>query len=310
MPESRTADPYLDATAAGPHGADALTGLLDRRRLLLGGAGALIAALHGGGRRVAAGERSAPPGRAEAAARIAELELVSAAPLPAMRSFYEGTLGLPVVERPGELTVTVGPSRLTFRPPAAEAGGAGDAGGAGGGAFYHFAFNVPQNQILAARAWQLERTPVIPPPGNLRDPRLPDDVVHFRHWDAHSVFFWDPAGNLLEHIARHTLGNTAHGPFSSAELLCVSEIGLIVDDVAAAAATLRRTFALADYHGASEQFNAVGDEHGLLLVMKRGRNLGFGEGRPAGVFPTAAAIRARRPAEVALAGYPHRVAAR
>jgi hypothetical protein len=80
--------------------------------------------------------------------------------------------------------------------------------------------------------------------------------------------------------------------------------------VAPAAAALRAAFALADYRGTSDRFNAVGDEHGLLLVMKRGRNLGFGEGKTSGIFPTAATIRAPRPAEVALAGYPHRVSAR
>jgi catechol-2,3-dioxygenase len=290
----------VDSRNFDTHAIDDALGGFDRRRLLVGAAGALIAALHGrGGRVAAAGAGPAPPDGRQPAARIAELELVSAAPLPAMRAFYEGALGLPVMEQPGELTVTAGASRLTFRP----------AGPDHGGAFYHFAFNIPENKILAARAWQRERTPLIPPGPTLRDPRFPDDVVHFRHWDAHSVFFWDPAGNLLEHIARHTLGNAAGGPFTSADLLCVSEIGLIVEDVAAAAATLREAFALADYRGTSDQFNAVGDEHGLLLVMKRGRNLGFGEGKPGAIFPTAATIRAPRPAELALPGYPYRVRA-
>ncbi len=277
---------------------------LDRRRLLLGAAGALVAALHGRGGRLAAAE-AAPAAAARRESRIAELELVSAAPLPAMRAFYGDSLGLPVEERPGELTVTAGSSRLTFRPA-----GPDQAGPDQGGAFYHFAFNIPENKIAAARAWQIERTPLIAPWETLRDPRFPDDVVHFRHWDAHSVFFWDPAGNLLEHIARHTLDNAAEGPFTSADLLCASEIGLIVDDVATTAATLRETFGLADYREASEQFTAVGDEHGLLLVMRRGRELGFGEGKTSGIFPTAAAIRAARPAAIALPGYPYRISAR
>lgn len=292
----------MPPTTTRPHSAPAAG--FDRRRLLLGAAGALVASLHGRGDAAAAEAGPAPQDRPRArpgpAARILDLELASAAPLPEMRAFYEGALGLPVAERPGELTVTAGASRLVFRP----------AGPEHRGAFYHFAFNVPENKILAARAWQLERTPLIPPWETLRDPRFPDDVVHFRHWDAHSVFFWDPAGNLLEHIARHTLGNAAPGPFTSADLLCASEIGLIVDDVAAAAAALRAAFDLADYRDASDQFNALGDEDGLLLVMKRGRELGFGEGKASGIFPTAATIRAAGPAEVALAGHPHRVVAR
>jgi hypothetical protein len=40
-----------------------------------------------------------------------------------------------------------------------------------------------------------------------------------------------------------------------------------------------------------------------------GRELGFGEGKASGIFPTTAAIRGSRPAEVALSGYPYRVSA-
>lgn len=37
-------------------------------------------------------------------------------------------------------------------------------------------------------------------------------------------------------------------------------------------------------------FTAVGDEAGLLLVIKRGRVLGFDEGRPAGIFAAKVAL--------------------
>ena len=147
------------------------------------------------------------------------------------------------------------------------------------------------------------------PGANLRDPSMPDDVVAFRNWNAHSVFFWDPAGNLVEHIARHDLDNGAPGPFSSDDILYASEIGIIVDDVDATAAGLKETFALEQYRGGSQAFRAIGDEHGLLLAMKRGRMLGFGEARPADVFPTEASIRGAAAARYRQKGFPYEILA-
>ncbi|HEX9732832.1 MAG TPA: hypothetical protein VGG06_12705 [Thermoanaerobaculia bacterium] len=258
------------------------------RRTFIAGASAstLLAALPGSG--------------GSDAHRIRSLRLATSTALGEMKRFYQETMELTVLaESRDELTIAAGATAITFFASAPEQGAP----------FYHFAFNIPENKILAARDWQLERTPLIPPWESLRDPDLPDEVVDFRHWNAHSVFFWDPAGNLLEHIARHELGNAASGPFTSGDVLYASEIGLVVDDVPAVAARLRETFGLATYVEGSEQFTPVGDAHGLLLVMKRGRNLGFGEGRPGGVFPTAAGLRASKEARFALPDFPYEVTA-
>ncbi len=251
--------------------------LWNRRQFLTGSAAALIAA-HADLTRVGASPASA----AGDAPRLLALRLACAAPLAEMRNFYHGQLGLPVLEETaGKLTLG-GATRLTFVRSKPEQGRP----------FYHFAFNIPENKIRLAREWQLKRTRIIPPSQGLRDPAFPDDIVAFRNWNAHSIFFWDPAGNLVEYIARHDLANAASGPFTSADLLYASEIGLVVDDVDSVASELKATFELEQYRGGSAAFRAIGDEHGLLLTMKRGRPLGFGEARSADVFPAAARIRA------------------
>ena len=84
-----------------------------------------------------------------------------------------------------------------------------------------------------------------------------------------------PAGNVVEYIARHDLKNGDSGPFGWADILYASEIGLIVDDVAATAAKVTDVAAVTQYKGGSDQFMAMGDEYGLLLVMKRGRVIDF-----------------------------------
>src|SRR5690606_32649521 len=115
-------------------------------------------------------------------------------------------------------------------------------------------------------------------------------------WNAHSVFFFDPAGNVVEYIARHDLANAAPGDFGVDDILYASEIAFVVDDVPGAAETLAEAAGAGLYRGSSDQFAAVGDELGLLLVMKRGRVISFDspERKAVDVFPSRAAIRAAR----------------
>ena len=240
------------------------------------------------------------PGPAGDGPRLRSLELLTAAPLAKMKAFYHDALGLRVAEdKPDRLTVDAGQTRLTFRP----------AGKDDGSPFYHFAFNIPENKVRAAHTWQSKRTPLLPIPERLRDPEFPDDVVHYRHWDAHSVFFFDPAGNVVEYIARHTLKNAAGGEFASADILYASEIAFVVDDVTAATAGLAAAVGVGKYKDASAEFAALGDEHGLLLVMKRGRVISFDspDKKAVAVFPTTATVRGGRRAEYAVPKFPYRV---
>jgi hypothetical protein len=235
---------------------------------------------------------------ADTGPRILRLELQTAAPLTRMRDFYHRSLGLPVLPGPRDrLTVQAGRTRLTFVPAGR------------GRPFYHFAFNIPENKIRAARDWQRERTPLLPIPARLRAPGYPDDVVDYRHWNAHSVFFFDPAGNVVEYIARHDLRNAAPGPFGSADILYASEIAFVVDDVTATTARLREVVGVAQYRGGSDQFRALGDECGLLLVMRRGRVISFDapERKAVDVFPTRAWVRGARRKAHAVPGFPYQI---
>ena len=201
-----------------------------------------------------------------------------------MKAFYSDTLGLAVLEESAtELTIGGGATPVTFVK----------ADAAHGAPFYHFAFNIPQNKIREAREWQRERSEILPVFPHLRDDKMPGDIVHFSHWNAHSVFFFDPAENVVEYIARHDLDNDSDGPFTSRDILHASEIAFIVDDVPAVASKLQETFDLAQYRSGSDVFRALGDEHGLVLVFERGRNISMGSetSKLADVFPTYAEIR-------------------
>lgn len=161
---------------------------------------------------------------------IRGLRLLTAAPLQAMREFYQDRIGFSVSEQTEDMiTFVAGTTPLTFvtaRPEQIR----GHGGRGTGEPFYHFAFNIPHNKLLAARSWQLARSPLVPPRETLVDPALPNDVWHFQHWNAHSIFFFDPAFNIVEYIARHDLQNEAPDPsiFATADIQYASEIGYVV----------------------------------------------------------------------------------
>lgn len=165
--------------------------------------------------------------------------------------FYTGVLELVQV---GPNAVQVGSSTLNFEP--AEPGTT---------PFYHFAFNVPQNQLQEAKAWAEVRVPLIPDAKG-------EVLFHSETWDAHQFYFYDPAGNILELIARHTLPNASNEPFSSHSLLEISEIGIACPNVPAAVARLQMRTGAPLYHTqTNDSFMPLGDEHGLFIVVRQGR---------------------------------------
>ena len=103
--------------------------------------------------------------------------------------------------------------------------------------------------------------------------------------------------------------NGDSAPFGWADLLYVSEIGLIVDDVVGAAGKLADAARLRPYKGGTGDVAALGDEYGLILLMKRGRPFDFSSTpQPgAGVYRTGVTLRAAKAGKYELEGYPYQV---
>ena len=176
--------------------------------------------------------------------------------LDAMRRFYTQTLELPLEPLDNDrdepaFAVRVGESILEF--VAAEKGSE---------PFYHFAFNIPENQFASAKQWLAKRCPLLKENGNGAD------EVFFAKWNAHAVYFADPSGNIGELIARHTLPSRRDGDFTARDMQCVSEIGLVSAEPAKLERGLAESFGLKPYHGNSM---FVGDEHGLFILPPTGR---------------------------------------
>jgi len=136
--------------------------------------------------------------------------------------------------------------------------------------FYHIAFNIPENKINQAKEWSKGRF-------NLLTKENGEDIIHFKKWNAHSIYFMDPVGNILEFIAHHKLNNKSNGDFTSEDILYLIEVGLVSQDVKSLAHEIKNKIGITDYIKTdgmlnSSKFRAMGDTAGMLILSQTGRN--------------------------------------
>jgi hypothetical protein len=128
---------------------------------------------------------------------------------------------------------------------------------------------------------------------------LIEDDVRFEAWRARAAYYFDVAGNLVELIARERVPGD--------ELLIeVSEVGLPVADVGAAVEFLEAELGLPHFSGDRQSFSAVGDDHGLFILVPVGRDCLFTD-RPASDAPVRVTIEGPAARELRLPGSEHRI---
>ena len=192
--------------------------------------------------------------------------------LSALYSFYSKVLELHVIYSGGKsISIVAGQSNLIFT----EADDESDP-------FYHFAFNIPSNKFEGAIQWIKNKTELL----WLEDYK--SYVADFVNWNAKSVYFLDPAGNILELIARFDLNDISDEPFSSKQFRNISEIGLVFH---AETFDKKVNEIITKYHltyfskqPALRHFRAIGDDEGLFIAVIKNRNW-FGTKMPSGIFP-------------------------
>jgi catechol-2,3-dioxygenase len=150
----------------------------------------------------------------------------------------------------------------------------------------HFAVNV--GRFDAAVEWARTQAALI------------EEDVPFEAWRARAAYYFDPVGNLVELIARE------RAPGDEL-LLEVSEVGVPVADVGAAVEFLESELGLAHFSGDRENFSAVGDDHGLFIVVPVGREWLFTD-LPASDAPVRVSIEGTEARELRLPGSGHVIA--
>ena len=128
------------------------------------------------------------------------------------KHFYTKQLEIPLItEETKAFTLLFGETTVTFeKAPKDEQ------------PFYHFALNVPANQFDEAKKWAKERVELL-----LEDS---EDEVYFQTINAKSLYFEDPAGNIVEFICRLSHSDESKKPFSASSLTKMPEMSIVVPD--------------------------------------------------------------------------------
>lgn len=166
-----------------------------------------------------------------------------------MAGFYAVTFGLAVTFDDSCITIQIGESKFIFRQSQDSLP-----------IKYHYAFNIPKNQLEAAKVWLCQRLDLI-------QSNWGKDQFRFDPWESESVYFHDADLNIVELIARQAICTKAFEPFTPRELLCVSEIGIASNAYLSMVHSMR----LPVYGIATNDFAAVGGPHGLLMFVREGR---------------------------------------
>ena len=194
----------------------------------------------------------------------------------ALQAFYRDAFGLATAqESNGAFSFQTGTTRTFFHPVNDQSE-----------PFYHFAFNIPENQFEAAKTWMEQRAPLLT--------HNAQDWIHFERINAHSVYCYDPAGNIVELIARHDLHNASDAEFGSDSILEMSEIGLPVPNVEAyvphlCAATGMDVWRLSSIN---DTLTFVGQEDGMFIVVVQDRDWLMTKD-PAVPYPVTALVEGR-----------------
>lgn len=190
------------------------------------------------------------------------------------RFFWETLMGFSVIDAPSvsQYTLQVGNTKLTFRqstlPPDLEA------------TFfpqYHFTISIPSNQIESCLEWILSQKATNPATNEevtiplWKDYLNEAEIVRRNLYNSQSVFIQDPAGNVVELLARHDMNNTATGTFNNGMFIGISEVGIVTRDVRKTAALLKETFGVEEVLGSSNSFKPIGGATGLLKLIVPGK---------------------------------------
>ncbi len=187
-----------------------------------------------------------------------------------LAAFYQEVLELPITKTDTEFLITMGATTIRFTQSTNL------------DPFYHFAITIPSNKIEDAKEWLSKKVEL------LWIEEYKSVVADFINWNAKSIYFLDASGNIVELIARFDLHNETAEKFSSKQLLCVSEIGLVFPktEIENKALDLLQQFSLSyfDKQPPFPHFKAVGDDEGLFIVVAENRHW-YPTSKPSGIFP-------------------------
>lgn len=186
--------------------------------------------------------------------KISELTLFTTN-LEAQKQFYTKVLALPLLFSDEEkFSVKIGVSSLTF----VKAETSNPA---------HFAINISSYKIEEALHWIQQRTEILLCEG--------EQIADFSNWNAEALYFYDQDKNIVEFIARKDLDIINTHPFSSTDLVSISEIGIVSNDNTAIYEQLQAIRSIPIYDGNLDRFCALGNAEGLFILVNNTKKKWF-----------------------------------
>ena len=190
--------------------------------------------------------------------------------LNAMKFFYESILGFKVVEEAhNKFTIQTGLTAVTFSDERVI-----------NNPFYHFAFDIPSNQFNSAKEWIKQKVQL--------STENDEDEVYFDSIKARSLYFEDPAGNIVEFISRLEDSPKSNLPFTIDHVIKMSEMSLVVEDKITVANELNK-MALSErdqQHISTNSLSFIGTrKHPVYLLLVDPKRKWFFSKKEAVVYP-------------------------
>lgn len=210
--------------------------------------------------------------------------------LAELKSFYEESLDFEVIESQDDyFTLQVGSSELTFEQSKTAAS-------------YHFAFNIPENQLQEALRFLQTQSITL-------ETFQEKPVIDFPNWNAHALYFLDPAQNIVEFITRHDLENTSETDFSAQSITEISEIGFPVPTIKDFYEIIEAEFEIPVYSHISNmtKFCAAGSANGLFIIVPLERNW-FPTQLINGIYPTKVVLEGNEDKNFQFPSLPYEIA--
>lgn len=160
--------------------------------------------------------------------------------------------------------------------------------------YYHFAFNITESSFEKSIEW-------------LKSKRIHINLIdENKKWNSHSIYFYDPAGNIVEFIARHNLKSNSTGDFTVQDILNISEIGFPSHDVRTASTHLITEYGVDTYKSVNDVFASLGTEEGLFILSSLDRHW-KGSSKKVAIFPLEVTIEGNKDDEQMFLDYPYKI---
>ncbi len=186
--------------------------------------------------------------------------------LQEQKYYYTKKFAFDVVDESEEsITLRLGSSMLTFSENRLKK------------SYYHFALNIPYDAVNKAMRWLEKKVDIIETAeGKIQD---------FPNWKARSVYFLDPAGNVVEFIGRERVEANSRTVFNEKDIINISEVGVPVFQVSEAFKIISQESGLPKFDCDASTFCASGDDEGLFIIVDKAEKTWFPTDEAAKAYP-------------------------